>query len=524
MHNQQHSIITIYYIVTSRGDIIKSLFKSVATLTIFSIITKFLGFLFRLYLSRILSTSILGMYTVASSVALVMETIIVAGMPLVISRTTAANTKNLHKTYSSVSVGLIWCTTLAIVLTTLVVFGKSVFEHIFTNSATYIILLSMTPTLLFSAIYTPFKGYLWGEERYFAVSVIELIEQIIRIIASIILFTCVKGIDVILPAGLGLSIAAALSCLIGVIVYFCVGGKLLSPAGQYKNVITSVMPLTATRVAGSLLPTIINVILPLSLVAIGYTSTQSMSVIGVSVGMTLPLLYVPSAVTMSLGMALIPKMSALNTNKNSSYALSNQISTALNFTIYSCILFIPLFIGLGVPICLLLYNNAQAGVYLSKYAFLIMTMGVSQISTSILNALGHEKASFANFTIASVIMLILIAVLPAIVGIDALFVAMCANSSVTYLLNIRKINKVTSHCGNYIKKMSLMLIVSLPVALLCKLIHNLLLFVFPNIVCMALSCAISMITLVVLLMCFNLIDYQSINYITQKIKLKRIKN
>lgn len=60
----------------------KSLFKTVALITIFSVITRFLGFVFRIYLSRKLGAEYLGLFQVASSVIGIMLTLVSSGLPL----------------------------------------------------------------------------------------------------------------------------------------------------------------------------------------------------------------------------------------------------------------------------------------------------------------------------------------------------------------------------------------------------------------------------------------------------------
>ena len=67
----------------------KSIFKSVAIITFFSVLTRFLGFLFRIYLSRTIGAEELGKYQVALSVFLVFLTIVSSGFTFVISRMTA---------------------------------------------------------------------------------------------------------------------------------------------------------------------------------------------------------------------------------------------------------------------------------------------------------------------------------------------------------------------------------------------------------------------------------------------------
>ena len=87
----------------------KSLFKTVATITFFAIITRVLGFFFRIYLSRMLGPEALGIYQISISVFFVLLTFVASGMPLVVSKITARlYAKQDKKTEGSlVSVSLI---------------------------------------------------------------------------------------------------------------------------------------------------------------------------------------------------------------------------------------------------------------------------------------------------------------------------------------------------------------------------------------------------------------------------------
>ena len=67
----------------------KSLFKTVALITIFSFLTRVSGFLFRIILSREVGAEGVGLYQVSSSVFMVLLTVISSGIPLIISRLSA---------------------------------------------------------------------------------------------------------------------------------------------------------------------------------------------------------------------------------------------------------------------------------------------------------------------------------------------------------------------------------------------------------------------------------------------------
>ena len=60
----------------------KSFFKAVAVVTIFSVITRTLGFFFRIFLSRKLGAEGIGLYQMATSILGIFMTLISSGIPL----------------------------------------------------------------------------------------------------------------------------------------------------------------------------------------------------------------------------------------------------------------------------------------------------------------------------------------------------------------------------------------------------------------------------------------------------------
>ena len=60
----------------------KSIFKAVAIITIFSVITRALGFVFRIFLSRKLGAEGIGLYQMGTSILGIFMTLIASGLPL----------------------------------------------------------------------------------------------------------------------------------------------------------------------------------------------------------------------------------------------------------------------------------------------------------------------------------------------------------------------------------------------------------------------------------------------------------
>jgi stage V sporulation protein B len=460
---------------------IKHLYKSVALIAVFGLISRILGFVFRIFLSRVLGAQTLGYYQVGFSIFSVFLTFVSSGLPLTISKMTADKSfsytpKKMGKKYgysvdeiknnpallatlskkekrylnsnedmashkgtsSALLISLIF-SLIALVLTIAL---KPVFINVFKSDLSYNIVLSLIPAVFASAVYAVFRGNLWGKKRFFDVCITELFEQVVRMIICFLLISQIAGSFGIkspaLMASWSLSVACVLSAIYAAILYFKRGGKLHNPNIYLKPVLKSAAPITALRLISSLAMPLLSFIIPLRLMAAGFTESEAIASLGVVMGMTYPLLFLPSTITSSLAMALVPDISSSLKNKTE---LISKIKASLRFTLIISFILVPVFIAVGEPIGIVLFNNAEAGKLLAQSSFLMVPMGVSGITSSILNSLGLESKSFINYLIGSVFMLACIWFLPPFIGVLSLSVGMGILMTISSLLNIRAINK-----------------------------------------------------------------------------------
>ena len=501
----------------------KSLFKTVFTITLFTVITRVLGFIFRIYLSRILGTEELGLYQVSLSVFMVLLTVVASGLPLVISKLSAKffSKKDGESEGKLVSASLIISAVTSVVLIVIVLVFKKMFSFLFSDSRCYLILVAMLPAVLFSGIYNVFRGAMWGRSNYFCYCITELFEQIVRITICVVLLSF--GIGSLSPsigAALSLSIACLLSMILAVVLYFVHGGKLKKPGKIYKEVLKSSTPITAVRFLSSLIQPIIALILPARLIAAGYTSSQALSIYGVAIGMTMPLLFIPITIVGSLSTALIPDLSAAVETNDSSH-IKNRITTSLVVTMFISFLMIPLFIGAGENIGLFFFGNITSGALLSSAAWMALPLALTNITSSILNALGMEVKSFLNSLAGSVFLFIGILFLPSLIGIRALVVGMGACVSITSILNLIMIKKKTKIKLGILKPMILMAVSCLPSAALTFFVTNLLNGLMPLFFNLAISCSLGGAMFVLLCIIFKIFDVKSFFASAKKMVFKK---
>lgn len=496
-----------------------------AILTVFSVLTRCLGFIFRIVLSRTLSSELLGVYSIGVSIFMVFATMLNSGLPLALSKTTASCTvdKNYKKAHRYVTSGLIISLTVSLFAVVFILVSKSLFIKLFTNDTTYTLLILLIPAIVFTGIYAPFRGYLWGKENYFKVSIVEFVENVIRISVCFCIFMIINDTNNILPAGIAVSIACILSTILGITFFFHSKGRLGNPKGHYSEIIKTSAPITGVRVASSLMQPIVAVILPYLLMSCGFTNDQALSQIGIAMGMALPLLSIPGTIIGSLATALIPKITGLVKEKND-LQLKKQINTSLVFTIICCFITLPAFIALGEPICEFLFNNITAGVYIKYTCWIIIPMGISQLTTSILNSLGLETKMFKYYLVSAVVLLLCVLIMPQFIGIYALMYGTGLSTAVIAFLNLRKINKTLNTKGYQIKLISKLFLIGIPVAILTHFIFELLIPIFPVFINIILSGIISVVSYALLMCVFNIIDIHFIQtHVNSKNKAK-IKN
>ncbi len=489
-------------------------------LTIFSVLTRILGFVFRIYLSRMVSTEMLGVYTVALSIFVVFATALNSGLPVTISKLTAEQsvTKNQKTIFQMVTAGLIVSIVLSLILIGLLLLSQTLFALSFHNLTAYYLLITMAPAILFTGVYAPFRGYLWGKEHYLKVSIVEFVEQIVRIVSCFALFMVLNQTNGIFAAGISLSVACVLSTVLGIVFFVTAKGKLEFHKGSMKPVLKSSSTITGIRVLSSLMQPLLAFLLPLRLVASGYSHSQALSQLGIAMGMTVPLLMIPSTLIGSLAMAIIPKVSSLMKEQNVK-EVKRQVNNAVVFTLCSTFLAIPFFMGAGVAICEFLFHNSTAGDYLVHSSWLMIFTGISQVTTSILNSLGLEVKTFVYYIISSVFLLGSVFVLPQLVGIYALLYGLGISSIIVSVLNVIKINKTIGNKKLYLKELALLTIITIPVTFVTKWSYSLLVMVLPVFVSLILVGLLSLVCIFALLLATGLLKVSVLaSYLPKKKK------
>ena len=506
------------------GLFLRRFVKTVAIVTVFSVCEKFLGFLYRIFLSRTIGAEGIGLYQVALSVFGLLYTLTCSGTPITVSRLmTKYRAENNHERVAKViTAGL--SSTIIFVLPVLVVFmlfGDK-FSFLFADDRCLNIFHVVLPGLIFSAVYSVLRGVFWGDKDFLPYSVIELLEEICMIVFGIILISFATDVyQGAFRAGVAVLISYFFSFILAVVVFFLRHHKLKNPKSEFKPLLKSALPITAMRTANSLSMSLVSIILPLRLLSAGFTESQAMSSFGSAVGQAIPLLCIPTTLIGSFTLVLVPEISE-NYYKNNHYYLKRDIEKAIKFSIIVTSLFVPVFTVCGNELGVLIFNGHECGDYLTKSAFLMILMSLSSITTSILNSMGLEHKTLIYYIISGVFMLLSIWFLPSVMGLYSLLVGFAFIYGLTSILNLVLLNKHCKKSPNYRKCLISSIAFCIPTCVLGFMLEKMLLPLFGTLFTLLICMGIMLVFNILLYLGFGFVNVNFIKGKLPKLKGKRL--
>ena len=263
------------------------------------------------------------------------------------------------------------------------------------------LLVLLTYSLLPCCIHACINGYYYGKKNAFVPSLCQLIEQIARVGSVWIIFqvTTEKGIPL-----------TAFHAVCGLVIGECFGllvsmSALLRekrlPRGSYSTdsvcnrtmthaFLAMVIPLTINRLAVAFSTSLENLLIPQKLQLYGYSQAEALSVYGILSGMTLSIILFPCVLTNSLSVLLLPAISEAKGRANENQ-IRRTTKKAIRLGLLLGFAFTILFLFTGDMIGNKLFHNALAGRFICRLAWLCPLMYVSSLLSSILHGLGRPK-------------------------------------------------------------------------------------------------------------------------------------
>ena len=438
---------------SSKGE---SFLKGTFILTIAGFVVKVIGSLNWIFVSRILGGEGIGLYQMAFPIYFLAMTVSQAGVPVAISIITAERValKDIWGAKRVFRISMTFMLLTGIVFSLLTYFAADWlidFQFIRDPRAKMAVQV-LAPTVFFVTLLASSRGYLQGWQRMTPTAVSQIVEQIFRVITMILLA------DLFLPWGLDYAAAGALAGAVTglvVLVYFHwkldrdierdYGKELAPPPGEeqvsWQRVMRRIFMLSLPVSASSLmLPVVSNLdlmIVPQRLEVAGYSVNEATELFGYLTGMAVPLVNLSTILTASMAMSIVPIISEARALKDMSRVYT-QTAASVRISNFVCFpAFVVVFV-LATPIASLIYNAPGAGPAVMISAFSIVLLGLHQVSTAILQGLGHPTIPMVNMILAAAAKVILNWNLTAIpwLGIMGSAWATAADMGVAAIINL----------------------------------------------------------------------------------------
>lgn len=254
-----------------------------------------------------------------------------------------------------------------------------------------------------SAIHACFNGYYYGKKNSIPPSVCQIAEQIARIFGTFLIYYVLQEENRPLEpihAVWGLVIGELAGLLVNVTTYLLIKPK-ESTALNLNRLIQPIkvlgimaIPLTMNHVLMTLSHSLEHVLLPQQLVAFGYSSDEALGHFGILTGMALSVIFFPSAITNSLSVLLLPRISETKARGDICSVL-DTIKGALCCGVALGSLCTFLFLFSADWFGSFVFQNTLAGFYIRILSILCPFMYTSSLLSSIVNGLGYASLTLA---------------------------------------------------------------------------------------------------------------------------------
>lgn len=420
--------------------------KSTIILIIGGFITKILGMLIKIVMTRLIGTEGIGIYMLISPTFMLLISLAQLGFPIAISKIVAedrVNNKNI--VFSIIPISLL--INILIIIFMLLTSGY-IANNLLHEPRSYYALICTGLVLPFISISSILRGYFFGKQKMIPHVVSNVTEDIIRLIIIMI------GIPIFLTKGIEYAVAFIvlsniISEITSIIVLFFFLPKnfklerkdFIPNATNMKNIFRISIPTTGSRLIGNIGHFLEPIIVTTILLQIGYTNTFIVKEYGIINGYAMPLLLLPSFFTAAISQALLPIVSNNYTKGNLKYT-KNKIKQAC---LISLLIGIPATIIFELfPQVLLnyIYNTNEGINYIRFLAPICLLHYIQAPISSSLQAMGKATDSMKGTLIGMFLKTIFLIILCYLkIGLWGLIIAVSFNIIFVTIYDLKKVQK-----------------------------------------------------------------------------------
>lgn len=400
-------------------------------LTVTGLLSRFIGFFYRIFLSKVFGAEGMGIYQLISPVLALSFSLTVSGMQTAISKYVASETTthDYKSSFRTLWVGFLLSMALS--------FGCMAFIYQYSEwiAITFLMEERTAPLLRIIALSIPMatvhsciNGYFYGIKKTGIPALSQLSEQVVRV-GSVYLIYYICGKHHMTPtisfAVVGLVIGESASMVVSTIAIIIRAFRVFDKPARRRiisaprdGIITSYLqisdkllrlavPLSANRIIINMLQSIEAIFIPNKLMAYGLNNADALGVYGVLTGMSMPLILFPSAITNSISVLLLPIVSEAEASGNQ-HAVTKAILKSIKYCLLLGFGCTAMFLLCGRLAGRLLFDSELAGSFILTLSFICPFLYVASTLNSILNGLGKTALTFLYSIISLLVRLLFV--------------------------------------------------------------------------------------------------------------------
>ncbi|MGY4690453.1 stage V sporulation protein B [Salibacterium sp. K-3] len=419
--------------------------------------TRILGFINRIVTAKILGAEGVGLYNMAFPTLLLIITLTQLGLPVAISKLTAeaVPSGDNRKLKRILAVSLSVTGLLSIFFTIFLVWSASFFaNHLITDERALYSLLAITPVIPVTAVSAVLRGYFQGRQNMTPTAVSQMIEQVVRIA---LVAVCTNAL---LPYGLEFAAAGAMLSVVAgegaSLVYLLWRFKHHKPlplrhrffqslkggGTVFKDLMAVALPATGSRLVGSISLFMEPIVIAHSLALAGIGTAAATSQYGELSGFVIPLLLLPTFITHSFSVTLVPAVSEAAAARQYDVIqkrLRQTLRTGLIAGSFcACFLFV-----FAEPVMDVMYSSPETAYLLQTLAPFSLFLYMQAPLQAVLQGLNLARTAMLNTLTGAVIKMSLLFVFTSQpeLGITGAALAIAVNMVLVTMLHFHMVTK-----------------------------------------------------------------------------------
>ncbi len=386
-----------------------SFIKQATILAAAGLFVRFVGFLYRLPMTKLIGDDGNGIYAQGYNLYLFFLILSSAGLPAAISKLVSERIAHGYRSeaHKIFRVSLVVSGVMGLAASLALWFGARGLSVVVKSPLSYHSILTLAPTVFIVAIMSSFRGYFQGMKNAVPTAISQVIEQIINAIFSVALagyfLDSTKRIELASAGGTaGTGIGALAGLIVIVAIYFSLRRNIHASVRLEKRpkrstsfaLATELLSVAAPIILGTAIFSVANLIdtmmaLDRLQASKAFTQKECLQLYGQLSGKYITLTTLPVSISTALATAALPSIaSAFVLRKNVSHKINSAMRVAM-------LLSIPAAVGIGVlgeQIILLLFpDHTKGAILLNVGSISIIFLALSQITTGMLQGIGRIR-------------------------------------------------------------------------------------------------------------------------------------